>query len=87
MNPVEHALKKNELRIELVKNFDGIINQARNDNSTKNLPIGAMVEIYTNLLKDKYRNSDLLTMYQITEPQLMELIEQAAEITIKRFSI
>lgn len=86
MDPIKHAIEKNKLRIELVKNFDGIINQAKNDESTKKLPLNTMVGIYTNLLKEKYRNSDLLQMYSISNDQLEELIEQAAEITIERFS-
>ena len=86
MNPVEHAFKKNVLRTELVKNFDGIINQAKKDESTNNLPLETMVSLYTIMLKDKYRNSDLLEIYKISNDQLEELIEQAAEITIKRFT-
>ncbi|WP_343330361.1 hypothetical protein [Polaribacter staleyi] len=90
MNPIEHVRRRGKLRLEFTKNFDGIINQAKNNESTKNLPLNLMVSEYTKTLKNQYIGTEagnrIIETYKVDKKQISELIEQAAEITIKRFS-
>jgi hypothetical protein len=90
MNPIDQVRRRGRLRLEFTKNFDGIINQARNNESTKDLPLELMVSEYTKTLKSEYVGTEegnrIMKSYQVDEKEISELIEQAAEITIKRLS-